>query len=46
MITILYAFFINKIPDTVEPSTIWYIAGATILVDAFLVVVAWTLVMT
>lgn len=40
MITLIYAtWLIHKIPDTVEPSTIWYIGAVTTLMDVFLCVV-------
>jgi hypothetical protein len=48
MITFIYATWaIHKIPDTVEPSTVWYIGGVTLLADAFLCsmiygLIAWT----
>lgn len=34
---IILRIFINRIPDTVEPSTIWYLAAVEILVEAFVI---------
>ena len=32
---IILRVFINRIPDTVEPSTIWYLAAIETLVEVF-----------
>lgn len=33
---IFMRLFIDKIPDTWEPSTVWYLAAAETLIEAFL----------
>ncbi len=34
---IVLRIFINKIPDTWEPSTVWYLAAAETLIEAVVI---------
>lgn len=34
---IFLRIFINRIPDTWEPSTVWYLAAAETLIEAFVI---------
>jgi hypothetical protein len=41
---IIIRIFINHVPDTWEPSSVWYLAGIETLIEAFLVSVLMFLV--